>query len=120
MDETELPVVCPYVTGDLLKTLKELAIRKDGLTFGEDDADEKGKVPKDWLVGSDDIPAGTFCTFIRQAQEDEGYAIVQRDLMGRMLIIRFSLLELVSSIDEAVEADASVVDEGEGTKCNLT
>ena len=116
----ELSVACSYTTGDLVLTREDLAIRKDGLVFGRVDTDVDGKLPKDWLVGSDDLPSKTFCTFIKQAQEDPAYAVVRRDLMGRVLVIRISMLELANSFDTTVDIEPGTVDEGEGMKCDLT
>lgn len=101
-DDPIPPVECPYKMGDLLRVTKDLVIRKDGFTFGEADCDEEGKIPKDWMIGSDSLPEGTLCSFVQQGVEDPEYAIVQRDLIGRVMAIRLAMLELVSSIDDAI------------------
>lgn len=93
-----------FKTGDLIRTTRELIVRRDGWTFSEDDVPD-GKVPRDWLDGADEVPAGTLCTFLRLGEEDPTYVVARRDLIGRPLVIRSSLVELQSSIDDALSIE---------------
>lgn len=88
-----------YEKGDLLATIEEVVIRKDGWTFTERDA-EDGKVPTDWLKGGDVLAAGEYCTFIRPGDEDPGYALVLKGIAGRPMFIRLESLKLIRSINE--------------------
>lgn len=97
---------CSYETGDLVQTLVDLIIRKDGLTYGEADTDDDGKIPKDWATGADMLPAGTLCSFLRQAEDDKDYALVCRDMMGKTIFVRLSVLQLVSSFKDSVEVES--------------
>lgn len=92
-----------YKRGDLVRVNKpDLYIRKDGFVFGEGDCEE-GKIPRDWFDSYDVLPEGSFCTFIALGTENPSYAIIQRDLIGRKMMIRVSDISIVSSIDDASE-----------------
>ena len=92
--------------GDLFRVTKEMFIRKDGLAFGRADCDEEGKIPKDWLVGADELLIGTLCGFLRDGDEDPDYGLFARDMVGRLIFIRFDHLEKVATIDDAEDGDA--------------
>lgn len=91
--------------GDLLQTKVDLVIRKDGFTFGESDADEEGKYPTSWMIQAYMLPKGSMCTFIRMGEDDESYAVVTQDLIGRALYVKIEHLELISRFSDADSDD---------------
>lgn len=106
-DEAETVTTPTFKKGDLVRTSKLLSIRVDGFTFCEDDVDEEGNIPKSWVRGADVLHEGSLCLFVSLAAHDPTYALVRRDLVGRWMTVRLSVLELVAGINDAVEFDAT-------------
>ena len=92
-----------FKQGDLLRTTKDLVVRKDCLCFDEADADKDGKILRSWFDAADELPAGSFCSFLRDGDEDHDYVVARRDLVGRPIVIRRGYVSLVSGIDDAVD-----------------
>jgi hypothetical protein len=89
-------------TGDLLRVICEIVIQKDGSTYSKLLAD--ADVSSRWREGSSIIPIGTYCTYVNDDANDSDSVIVRRDLVGRCFTIRRCYVELVSSIDDAIES----------------
>lgn len=94
-----------YEKGDLLKITRDLVIRKDGFCFNDADVDSEGKLPRQWFDNCDELTEGSLCTYIRDAEDDDEYLIVRKDLVGRPLVLRAAFVECISKFSDAVESN---------------
>lgn len=92
-----------FQKGDLLATTIELLARNDGLTFDESDCNEEGRIRVDWLRRGDILAKGTLCSYVGPNPDDRKYAVVRRDILGRVLTIKREYLSLVNSMDDTVD-----------------
>lgn len=91
-----------FQLGDLVRTNEFLLIRKDGFLFGENDQKVTEQDDfKTWLVGADELPKGSLCTFIRYEDDDHQSAVIRRDIHGRPFVVRISHIELLNAVDDA-------------------